>query len=388
MTRTFTAFIALFFGLPLACGAESVGDSGPGPGAGAVFEEVLPTLDETVELIDKHGDLPSRTFLFGEDKRSNRRKINDLLDEAVEALGVSGLSERRDQIRELEENIRGAHRTIGDYQRKRISAPKRDSLSVLGKANPFTTTREEYDQMIAAEQENIAAWEEDLAKLRAEFAAQLRSVGLELDDAAVEGLLSSVTGDDIVTMAVVFDNVRQVTDQLQTLTEQSGEQLDTAKRYYGMYVVLVEVLNHIQESFIEQVHEEHIPALEKFREQAAENIKQAERLIKRKGGDEKVLRGNIVANETTRRAAELYIDYLRQQSQMVKVENEEVKKTLATAMNTYETVKLSSDLAALMETGRQSFNALMRLRLPYLREFRNEAIKREFQRMTEQLRKD
>src|SRR5687767_2827839 len=61
--------------------------------AGPVFEDVLPTLDKTVDLIDKHEGLPRRTLLFGEDQRSNRRRIDELLAEAVEALGVSGLSE-------------------------------------------------------------------------------------------------------------------------------------------------------------------------------------------------------------------------------------------------------------------------------------------------------
>ena len=360
-------------------------DQQPAP---PVFEEVLPTLDEALELIDQHGDLPRRTFLFGEDQRSNRRKINDLLDQAISTLGVSGLSEKRDQIRELEQKIRDARTLIAEYQRKRISAPAADSQGLLSRANPFSNSREDYDKAIAAEEQNIAAWQEDSSRLRGEFAQALRSVGLELDEAAVEALLASVTGDDIVAMAIVFDNVRLVTDKLQFLTEESGEQLDTAKRYYGMYVVLVEVLNHIQEQFILEVQDQYIPALHDLDEQAQKNIEQAERLIRRKGGDEKILRANIAANETTRQAARHYVDYLTQQADMVRTENAEVKKTLATAMNTYETVKLSSDLAALMETGRQSFNALMRLRLPYLREFQNESIRREFQRMTEQLRKE
>lgn len=355
---------------------------------GPVFEGVAPRLEEGVKLIDKQEKLPNRTLLFGEDKRSNRRKIEALLDEAIEALGVSGLNEQREQIHEVEKKVREGHRTIGEYQRKRVSAPKRQSLGVLGRANPFTTTRERYEELIANEQENIAAWEAELKKLRTAFAASLKSVGLELDDASVESLLSSVTGDDVVSMAIVFDNVRKVTDQLQILTEQSGEQVDTARRYYGMYVVLVEVLDHIQETFIADVNDRHVPALGKFAEQAQKNIDEAERLIKKKGGDERVLRANIAANQTTRQAAELYAKYLKEQAQMVRNENAEVKKTLATAMNTYRTVKLSSDLAALMASGRQSFNTLMRLRLPYLREFQNEAMKKEFQRMTERLKKE
>jgi hypothetical protein len=369
--------------VPLALAANTVRADSTG---GRMFRDVSPRLEEALDLLDRQKELPRRTFLFGEDQRSNRRKIDQLLDEAIEMLGVSGLADDRTLIREVEGKIKASQRTIADYQRRRISAPQHEDLGLLDKANPFLVTRQDLDKKIEGERSNISAWEEDLRRLRVDFGAKLRSTGLELDDQAVESLLASVTGDDIVSMAIVFDNTRKMTDQLQALTEQSGENLDTAKRYYGMYLVLVEVLDHIQDRFVEQVTEEHIPALEKFGQQAQKNIDEAQELIRKKKGDEPILRSNIAANETTAEAARHYIDYLRQQSQMVRAENEQVEKTLATARNTYETVKLSSDLAALLESGRQSFNTLMRLRLPYLREFRNESIRREFQRMTDQLR--
>jgi hypothetical protein len=54
-------------------------------------------------------------------------------------------------------------------------------------------------------------------------------------------------------------------------------------------------------------------------------------------------------------------------------------------VNTYETVKLSSDVASLIQAGRKNFDTLMQLRLPYLREFRNEVMNKEFKRMTKTL---
>ena len=74
---------------------------------------------------------------------------------------------------------------------------------------------------------------------------------------ALSRCLSSVSGDDIVTMAVVFDNIKHVTTQLQELTEQSGEALDVSKRYYGMYVVMIHVMDRIQKSFVRDINEKH-----------------------------------------------------------------------------------------------------------------------------------
>ena len=85
-----------------------------------------------------------------------------------------------------------------------------------------------------------------------------------------------------------------------------------------------------------------------------ENIKQARALIKINGGDEKLLRANIASNQLTRETAVLYIEYLRRNAALIEAENRKAQKTLATAMNTYDTVKLSSDVAALMNTVRRA----------------------------------
>ena len=130
----------------------------------------------------------------------------------------------------------------------------------------------------------------------------------------------------------------------------------------------------------------HIPALEGFSRQAELNITQARALIASKGGDEKQLQSNIDSNAITQKTAQLYIKYLREQADMISHENVAVEKNLATAVNTYQTVKLSSDVANLIKLGRRNFEEMLKLRMPYLREFQNEVIKKEFRRMTEELK--
>jgi len=109
-------------------------------------------------------------------------------------------------------------------------------------------------------------------------------------------------------------------------------------------------------------------------------------LIKRNGGDKKTLEANIASNKLTRETAELYVGYLKRNAVLIDGENRRAQKNLATAMNTYDTVKLSSDVAALMSTGRRDFETLMKLQVPSLREFGNKAIRKEFERLTSELR--
>ncbi|MGC6444023.1 MAG: hypothetical protein ACON4H_15320 [Rubripirellula sp.] len=356
---------------------------------GELFEEVIPILEETRDLVDQHADLPDKSRLpFTEDKQSNSAAINELLDAAIVILGNSEVSDYRQQIRDANDLIKQSHENIADYRRQRVSARWAKDQSQIDRVNPFELSKESIDEQIVNEQKEIDRQEKRLVALKKQFAQELSKIGVVVDEEAVESLLSSVSGDDIVSMAVVFENIKNVTAQLQSLTQESGEALDVSKRYYGMYVVMVHVMDRIQKSFVRDVREKHIPRLKEFSKQADENIAQARSIIELKGGDPVLLAANIESNKLTQETAVLYIDYLQRNAALIEAENRRAQKNLATAMNTYNTVKLSSDVASLMKTGRRDFDALMKLQIPPLREFNNDSIRREFERMTVELRSE
>ena len=354
---------------------------------GRLFEKIVPTLDEARKLVDRHDQLPKRRFLllrpFGDDQDSNEAETTQLLDEAIEMLDSSPLRDLWRELHATRKLIRKGHHKLAEYRQRRVSAPREKETGLLDRA--FVSTKEDYDKMIAAEEGEIEASEKIVDDLKDGIVKLLKELHLDIDRDGLESLLSSVSGDDFVSMIALFDNIRQLTGQLQNLTEQSGEALDIAKRYYGMHVVLVKIMDRMQHRFITEIDEEHIPRLQGYTKDAEGNIRQALELIRKEGGDESILRSNIESNELTMRAAKLYTEYLLQNADLIRSENKQIKKNLSTALNTYKTVKLSSDVSRLMKTGRQNFEALMKLQIPPLREFRNEMLRKEYQRMTTEL---
>ena len=354
---------------------------------GRLFEKIVPTLDEARKLVDRHDQLPKRRFLllrpFGDDQESNEAETTQLLDEAIEMLDSSPLRDLWKELHATRKLIRKGHHKLAEYRQRRVSAPREKETGLFDRA--FISTKEDYDKMIAAEEGEIEASEEIIDGLKDGIVKLLKELHLDIDRDGLESLLSSVSGDDFVSMIALFDNIRQLTGQLQDLTEQSGEALDIAKRYYGMHVVLVKIMDRMQIRFITEIDQEHIPRLQGYTKEAGGNIRQALELIRKEGGDESILRSNIESNELTMRAAKLYTEYLLQNADLIRAENKQIKKNLSTALNTYKTVKLSSDVSRLMKTGRQNFEALMKLQIPPLREFRNEMLRKEYQRMTTEL---
>jgi|GEM_PF-1971311 len=358
---------------------EALGD--PDEHERRILRKIFEPLERASERYAKHEDLDESTF-FGEDQESNQAAIDRLLDEAIETLGLSAINDTRQRLREIREEIEASEEQLSRDREARLSAPYENELNAL--EEQFTTTREDLDARIADNEERIAKLERERTDLEETFVDELDAIGLDLDRETARGLLSTVSGEDFVEMCVVFHNVRLVTVRLQQLTEEAGESLDVARRYYGSYVVLVRILDHIQKDFVARVRNEQVPKLAQFGERARENIEQARANLET-GGDPRIVEQNIESNQLTLDACLAYRRYLLEQADAVEAQNEALQPRLRDAINTFETVQLSSQVANAIREARRNFAALLELDVPDLRGFENVQLRQEFERLTDQL---
>ncbi len=352
------------------------GDPGDQPHLADIWEDLVPKLDATLDLVEETPRLPESSW-FGRDRREARTEIDALLDEAAEILGQSPTSGVRARIRALEERIEALQRENDAYRLKKVAAP-RDSL--------WRKTVEEYDQAIEDNEAEIDALRGQLKEEKAAFAQMLRQMGLDVEDEDLDVLLSSVVGDDLIEMAVVFDNIKQITGQLERLMAESGERMAAARRYYGMYTVLLRILIHMHEAAMDKIERQYLPRIEAISTRTGTLRKETRALLRRARKNRAVLEANLRAQELTLEAARQYRDYLRGQHAELGARLAGLRKDLEVAWNTYETVKVSGELLALMRASQASLQALSRLEMPKLKGFENPQLREEFQRLTEQLR--
>ncbi|MDF1798584.1 MAG: hypothetical protein P1V81_05370 [Planctomycetota bacterium] len=349
--------------------------------AAEIFGEVMEPLTEASEAYDRHESLDESSW-FGTDQEDNMELINEILDQAMGVLGVGEIAETRQRLRTLEEEIIELEADLLDLREQRVSAPLAEKLSKLEKT--YKTSREEIDIAIGKAEVGVVEREAEIRDLEITFVEHMQDIGVELDLESARSLLSTVTGDDFVEMCVVFDNVRGVTLQLQELTEESGESLDAAKRYYGSYVVLIRLMDRIQKDFVQRTREEMVPRLAELSKEAEALIKDANRNMK-KGGDKTIGEQNIRSNQLTIDATGYYVEYLKAQADEIEALNAELAVDLRDAINTYQTVSLSSEVASLMRESSRNFAALTRLQLPDLRGFDNAELRAEFERLTKRV---
>lgn len=346
-----------------------------------MFGKLIDPLTRASEAYERHDELEESSW-FDEDQADNQQKIDELLDEALRLLEVSELTDARAEMRRLQGDIDRLERRILEDREARLSAPLEAELNKLERT--YTTSREDLDQQIAEAEVSVEELRGDIGELEQQVVLELRAIGVDISLDSARSLLSSVAGDDFVEMCVVFDNVRGVTLQLQQLTEESGESLEAARRYYGSYVVLIRIMDRLQREFVSTVREEMIPRLRQYREEARGLIAQAQRNM-RQGGNKAIGEQNIASNQLTIEATGFYVDYLNDQAAAVEARNRRLQPDLRDAVNTYDTVLLSSQVAELLQQGSRNFAALLELEVPELRGFENAELRAEFERLTRRM---
>lgn len=341
-----------------------------------IWNEIVPLLQEALVLEDRQESLPESSW-FREDRLSNQQEINELLDEAVSLLSVSPLQRYRDRIRELEAQISTARQEIAEYRTRRVSAPK-DSL--------WKETVAEHDREITEREEQIQHYRAELDTIKQEFSAELKQLGLVLEDEQLDFLLGTVVGDNLVEMGIAFDNVKSITTELENLVETSAEDLQSARRYYGMYVVLLKTLDRMHTHLIEAIQTRFLPQISGIIAKTDQLTGEARALKKRSPDKHPVLMANLEALALTRQAATLYRNYLIDQERKIIESQRQLESDIATAWNTYETVKVSGEMVSLMQTSQLLLQNLFNRQVPALRPFDNLEMQREFEKLTTQLR--
>lgn len=351
------------------------------PHIASEWNSLTDTLGETLTLRDKQDTLPEVSF-FGEDRASNRKKINALLDRAVSMLTNGEAGDIRKQSDELRERIRTQRIELDELRNKKITAPESTYLF-------WKMTRSKADKKISELEESIRNTESRLTEVNAKLTNALRNVGLELDESQIEILMNSATGDDLMQNTIIFSNVKSIVAKLEELSQNDTNSIEITRRYTGMYLVLNDLLIHTQEELVRKIDEEYKPRLNGIITEAeslrTEALKKS-RLKTYTGSQRNSFEMNAESNGMTIRVANLYIDLLNSQRSGTMESIRSLKLNRDLAENTYRTVRSSGELRGLIHTGLSLLDAVNELKMPELKIFESDAMRIEFEKINERLK--
>ncbi|TIH18544.1 hypothetical protein D0S45_04830 [Marinifilum sp. JC120] len=356
--------------------------SAPASSLEEVWGEVHPLLSDAVSELDIRADVPDSSWNPLEaDKESVDGKINDLLDECIEVLGISGMSETKDAIRKLQEDSSYCRERVAELKTERLAAPKNVKKWEVWKKDADSIDAE-IKELEIREEEN----DKRIEGLVDQLLSEMQAMGMKVDREQVETLVYSVTGDDDVRLVSVFNNVKLITTELQRLTAEANENIEMAKRYYGMHTLLLRILLNLYDNYEQKVDDV-------YQVRMAEIIGKQEELIQRTiekiNSEPAKYRGiyktNLAAQGLTVRTAKMYAGYLRKNRERIADAKSDISNEYEVALNTYETVQGAHSLISLMRDANAMLDRISELQTPELIVFQNIEMKTEFRKLTNKL---
>lgn len=350
----------------------------------ANWDKLTGSLVEALALNDKQESLPNNAW-FGEDKTSNAAKINKLLDAALSILINGEAGKMRHEASQLRAKIANLRIELDDLRNKKITAPDSNYYVLF-----WRLTKEKADKRITELEQEIKSSEESLLAINAKLSESLKTIGLDLDASQVEILMNSVTGEDLLQNAIIFDNVKKIVAKLEELAQNDTNSIEITRRYSGMYLILNDLLIHTQEELIKKIDSSYKPNLDAIITEAGNLQRDAQARSRNKAytqAQRESFIKNAESNALTIRVAKLYIELLNTQKTGTLASIKSLRLNRDLAENTYRTVRSSGELRGLIHSGLSLFETINALKMPELKIFENGAMRLEFEEINRRLKK-
>lgn len=273
---------------------------------------------------------------------------------------------------------------------RRIAETQKEIAKAEGERVRHPDEAEKYDARIGDVREKKSKLEAERANQAAKVMENLRNIGLNMPGSAAERCIFPVNVETLIDNAVVAKDIAVVVENLGRFL--NSEDLATAKRYFGMYLVMIDVQAEGFRQYLEKSEDGE------WRKGINEILRGAEAAVKSDTAnaaqtrftdhEREIFRKNAAMNKKTIEAATAYLNLLKQYEEIIRGKLREAERVREVAQSSWNTVSLASDLKEIVKTSHEAFEALLSLELPPLALFDDSALQAEFDAITRKLRKE
>jgi len=196
-----------------------------------------------------------------------------------------------------------------------------------------------------------------------------------------------VDGDDLSKTFAIFDVTKQISTSLGELIKTNSFDSKSTVKYYGVYVLLSELLAYSQKKYIERIDTLYLIALENIEDDIKKSIDFTNEAIDNSSSKEniKILRQNIDSNEFALEVADFYKDILLNQRKQLESALEKTREQIDVAYSTYDTAAVSFNLLELINRSQDEFGKILNLQAPDIIPFENEQLANKFNEISVQI---
>jgi len=314
--------------------------------------------------------------LFGNTKHLVRQDLNEILKDLQNIL-VGDQCDYMEQIFNQEELIKELENEVAELQEKKMVAPENGGI--------FRDGKDEIQEKIKSKLDDITSYENNISEIYKSAQERYKLLGIELSLEEMKVLMIRIDGNDVMQTVNVFNSINQLIPLLEELTKTSKA---NQKKYYGVTIILSEVVVYSQKQYMQKNRKVYLPKLNDMSEDVNRILEEAKQNL---SGDSDSYRKsrykiNIEQNRLTINTIDKHRDILNDQYNKVETANKNSMKDLLLAHNIYETATASMDAMDLIQNTGKEFNAIMEMQVPEIVPFENDEMKEIFYNMTKDVR--
>ena len=329
------------------------------------FYELRLFVDDLTELKEKEREAPNFALL-SKTKKDYRIKMDEVLKELEPILFDGEVMGYSTKIRKAQTQIKVLQSEIFDLKEKKLFADLDD--------------KDEFDGKITKRVKGVKSLETLIGKLEYDLMKKFHRLGIDLSIEQVRVVTKRVDGDDLAHTLAVFDITRQISSKLAELMENADYDPEYARRYYGIYVVMAEMVLYSQRVYAKRINEIYLVALDQLERDIQDAINFAEQSISKQKNEAnvKILKQNIESNKFSNEVVDMYREILLAQEKNLKKAMKDSKNNVDVAYSTFDTVTISSNLVNLIDTTQDEFNKVMNMQIPQIVPFENKILEERF----------
>ena len=270
-----------------------------------------------------------------------------------------------------------------------IASAKKDLSSLREKRGLDPACAEKLDAKISKAETELASLESARADAIATARRELKEIGLDLPE---NSPFLTVDLGALIDNAIVAKNIGFVVENLKTLVDAEKGNAETAKRYYGAYIVMLDVQAECFRQYLDKaatgIWRDGIADVAKNAEAAKKSNEEKSAAEGRSEEEKKAFLHAAGTNEKTLKAAQAYLAILKRHEEIIKEKLVATEKRHEIALSFLESVDIASAFGAKAISDMTDFESLLELKLPDIALFDDVAMKAEFDAITQKLMKE
>jgi len=370
-----------------------------------VLSDMMETIDKELELLqeDDSGKVDTQKKING--IRNYLDEYGELKEKQQTNSCVQGIFKSSVDCRVLiDEVLFEIEEIVFDGQIISYSARIRDLRSeIKGLENEKSTLNEDF--VFAKDEENTSLLEkskkdiaEDIAKidsyinksnllietLEYDLQTKMLNLGIDLTIEQIRVMTTRVDGDDLAKSIAIFDVTKQISVSLGELMNQNSFSGESTAKYYGIYVILSEILGFAQREYITKLDKVYLRRINEIKNNSLKSISMAENEIKRSQSQQSIniYKNNIKAERFTIEVADQYRSILLSQRAKLLSALKRTKEQISVGYSSYITAMNSSILSSLIQDTQSSFDQIMSMQIPEIIAFESTELESEFRKLS------